>query len=211
MKKGLTLALAALIAAALSSTSCSSPKIAKASYPEYTSAGNTGTRMVEEVEEKIDACEEESLNEPASEYRAYGSAVDEDYDFARHQAILSAKAALTDRLQTSVVNAMRKYRDKVKGNGKEMNEGLVKQDIASISEQILENCRVICSKRYRMSDGTYKSAVCVSIPSSTAAAAADAAAMSEDERLGVEYHAKEFRDSYKEDLERFRQQMKERR
>lgn len=194
----------------LNFVSCGSKKVVAASYPEYTSQGNTGPRQVGKVKEDIDECELASNNEPANEYRSYGSAIDEDYDFARHQAVLSAKAALADRIQTQVINVMHQYRAKVQGNGKIANEGLVKQDVMSMADQVLENCRIICSNRYRLSDGRYESTVCISIPSKTAEQVAGAAVMNDDERMGVEFHAQEFQNSYQDDLEKFRQKMKER-
>lgn len=205
MKK--ILFLSALVVFALVLVSCGTKKVVKASYPEYTAQGNTGPRTVTKVEEKLDDCELESLNEPETEYRAYGTATDEDYDFARHQATLNAKAALADRLQSQVINVMKAYREKTKTKGKTLNEAQIKQDMGSMAEQTLEDCRVVCSKRYRMSDGTYQSSVCVAIPSKTAETMTGAAALSEDERVGVEFHAEQFRDSYKEELERFRKQM----
>ncbi|MDE5880944.1 MAG: hypothetical protein K2H60_04380 [Muribaculaceae bacterium] len=209
MKKKI-LTLISLLVMVMSFTSCEAKKkVTKASYPEYTSQGNNGPRRVERVKEESDECELASLNESSNEYRSYGSAIDEDYDFARHQAVLSAKAALVDRLQTSVINVMKNYRAKTQANGKIANEGLVKQDIGSMAERVLENCRVICSNRYRMSDGTYESTVCISIPATTAENVVGAAVLNDDERLGVEFHAEQFRDSYRDDLERFRQQMKE--
>lgn len=191
--------------------SCGSSKVQKASYPEYTSVGNTGTRTVEKVKEQIDECEEESLNEPSNEYRAYASAIDEDRDFARQQAVLYAKANLVDRLESMVLNVMKGYRSKVQANGKSSSEADIKQDVGSMAERVVENCRIICSNRYRLSDGTYECSVCISIPANDAEKIAGAVALTEDERVGVEFHEQQFRNSYREELERFRQQQKERR
>ena len=79
-----------------------------------------------------------------------------------------------------------------------------------MAERVVENCRIICSNRYRLSDGTYECSVCISIPSPDAEKVAGAAALSDDERLGVEFREQEFRNSYKEELERFRQMQQER-
>lgn len=204
------LTVISLLLVVISFTSCEAKKkVTKASYPDYTSQGNNGPRRVDRVKEEVDECELASVNEPNNEYRSFGSAIDEDYDFARHQAVLSAKAALVDRMQSEVINVMKNYRAKTQANGKIANEGLVKQDIGSMAERVLENCRIICSNRYRLSDGTYESTVCISIPAATAENVAGAAVLNDDERLGVEFHAEQFRDSYRDQLERFRQQMKE--
>ncbi len=191
--------------------SCGSSKIQKASYPEYTSTGNNGPRSVSKVKEDLDECELESLNEPANEFRAYASAIDEDRDFARQQAVLFAKGALVDRLESMVLNVMKGYRGKVQANGKALSEADIRQDVGTMSERVIENCRIICSNRYRLSDGTYECSVCVSIPATDAEKIAGAVTLTEDERAGVEFHEQQFRDSYREELERFRQQQKERR
>ncbi|MDE6794104.1 MAG: hypothetical protein K2J63_02230 [Muribaculaceae bacterium] len=209
MKKKI-LTLISLLVIVMSFTSCGAKKIVKHSYPDYTSQGYKGSQKVTEVKEDIDECEMESINEPPTEIRSYGNAISESYDFARQKAILSAKAALIARLETNVVTVMKNYREDTQVNGKLANEEQVKQDIGEMAERVLENCRVVCSNRFRLSDGTYKSAVCIAIPAATAEKIAGAAVLSDDERLGVQFHAKEFQDSYRDELERFRQQMKER-
>lgn len=208
MKK-LIFPLAMALLMSFASVSCGSHKVAKASYPEYTSAGNTGTKIVNKVKEQIDECEEQSINEPSNEYRAYGSAIDEDRDFARQQAVLFAKASLVDRLESQVLNVMKGYRNKIQANGKSANEQDIKQDVGSMAERVIENCRIVCSNRYRLSDGTYECSVCISIPATDAELIAGAAALNDDERMGVEFREQQFRDSYREELERFRKQQRE--
>ena len=209
MKK-LIYPLVAAFLLSVTTVACSSKKVQKASYPEYTAAGNTGTRTVSKIKEEIDECEQESLNAPASELRAYGSAIDEDRDFARQQAVLFAKASLVDQIESLVLNVIKGYRAKLQFEGKTSNEAHIKQDVGSMAERVVENCRIICSNRYRLSDGTYECSVCISIPSPGAEKVAGAAALSDDERLGVEFREQEFRNSYKEELERFRQMQQER-
>ena len=207
--KQLTLTVILALLFSLTTLSCGSQKVAKASYPEYTSQGNTGTRQVTKVKEELDECEEESLNAPASELRAYASAVDEDRDFARQQAVMYAKANLVDQIESLVLNVMKGYRGKIKANGKAASEADIRQDAGFMAERMVENCRIICSNRYRMSDGTYECAVCISVPSDNAEKISGAIALSDDERLNVEFHEQEFRNSYREELERFRQMQKE--
>lgn len=209
MKKNIYF-LTIIIGLSLFSTSCSH-KVAKASYPEYTSAGNTGTRIVEKIKEDIDECEQQANTEPTNEYRAYASAIDEDRDFARQQAVLFAKGQLVDRLQSQVINVMKGYRNKAQVNGKTANEGKIEQDVASMAERVIENCRIVCSNRYRLSDGTYECSVCISIPATDAELIAGAAALNDDDRHGLEFREQQFRDSYREELERFRNLQKERR
>ncbi|MDE6742192.1 MAG: hypothetical protein K2J58_07670 [Muribaculaceae bacterium] len=179
------------------------------SMPCEAKKKQTNGKVQREKKDDIDKCEEESMNPPAGEFRAYGSAVDDDRDFARHQAVLSAKAALADNLETMVMDVMRKYRAQIKSADKKWNEADVKQDIQSMSGMLLENCRVVCSERYKMSDGSYECSVCVSIPSKMTETLAGATALNDDERMGVEFHEEQFRQSYKDEYEAFRRQQQE--
>ncbi len=208
----LIVSIGVALCAMLTFCSCgSSKKVQKASYPEYTSVGNNGPRTVSKVKEELDECEIESLNEPANEFRSYGSAVDEDRDFARQEAVLYAKAALADRIESMVLNVMKGYRSKLKVHGKVSSEADIKQDVGLMANRVLENCRIICSNRYRLSDGTYECSVCISIPAPDAEKIVGTAIIDEDERAGVEFHEEQFRNSYREELERFRKEQKERR
>lgn len=191
--------------------SCGSKKVVAASYPEYTGAGNTGPKTVTRIEEETDECEEMALNAPANEFRAYASAVDEDRDFARQQAILFAKAELVSQIESVTLNVMRTYRAKVKANGKSTSEADIKQDVGSMAEQTLNNCKVICSKRYRLSNGTYECAVCISCPSAEVEKIAGATVLTDDERMNVEFHAEQFRNSYSDELKAFRERQQQNR
>lgn len=204
MKTGVILLAGALLLSA-NLVSCSSSKQPVASYPDYTGAGNTGTRMVNKVEDKLDECEQESLNAPADEWRAYGSAVDEDRDFARQQAVLFAKANLIDQMQSLTLSVSKAYRGRVKANGLAASEADIKQDVGSMAEQMLENCRIICSKRYVLSDGTYECVVCISVPAKNVEMVAGNAVLNDDARMKVEFNAKQFRDTYADELAKFRQ------
>ena len=187
-------------------SSCGGSKIAVASYPEYTGEGNTGTKKVSKVKEEIDECEELSLNAPAGELRAYASAVDEDRDFARQQAVMFAKAQLVSDIEALVLNVMKGYRGKTKKDGVSTSSADIKQDVGLMAENVVEGCTVVCSNRYALSDGTYECSVCISITSPDVEKVAGVATLTEDEKLGVEFEAEKFKDSYKEELEKFRAQ-----
>lgn len=188
------------------SLTCDAKK--KKNDPQYST--QSGNRKVKRAKkDDIDKCEEESMNAPASEVRAYGSAVDDDRDFARHQAILSAKAILAEQIESMVMDVIRNYRNKIQAAGKKWNEADVKQDIQSMSGMVLENCRVICSERYIMDDGSYECCICVSVPSKMTETLAGAVALNDDERMGVEFREEQFRDSYKDQYEAFRKKQQE--
>lgn len=209
MRNMLSVVLALAVVSGLTFASCSK-KVNVATYPEYTKAGNTGVKAVQKVKEEIDECEQMEIDCPTSEMRAYASAVDEDRDFARQQAVLFAKASLASQIESLVLNVQRAYRGTVKGNGKRSSEADIKQDVGSMAEHTLNNSRVICSNRYRLSDGTYECSVCISIPSGEVEKIAGVAMLNDDERMQIEFNAERFRDSYREELERYRAEQKNR-
>lgn len=194
-----------VIFSVLTVCSCgSSKKAAITSYPEYTGVGNTGTKKVTKIKEKIDECEEMSLQAPSGEIRAYASAIDEDRDFARQQAVLFAKGQMVSNIQSLVLDVMKGYRSKTKKDGVSTSSADIKQDVGMMAERVVEGCRILCSNRYALSDGTYECAVCIAISAPDVEKIAGATALSQDEKAGVEFEAQKFRDAYKEELERFR-------
>lgn len=202
MKRFLLIALVALLMP-VAGVSCAAKK--KAKTQEYSNSG-VPTRV---QKEERDECLIEAQNEPKDEIRAYGSGISTTRDFARHKATMFAKGELVSRLSTTVLNVMKGYRNDLGLGEKSINEDDVKQDIGLMSEREVENCRIICSDVYRLSDGKYECVVCVSIPASKAEAISGAAAMNEDERTQVEFHEEQFRKSYREELEEFRRLSRE--
>lgn len=199
--------LALSFTASIMLSSCgSSKKVATASYPEYTGVGNTGTKKVTKVKEEIDECEEKSLQAASGELRAYGSAIDEDRDFARQQAVLFAKGQMVSDIEALVLNVMTGYRGKTKKDGVSTSSSDIKQDVRLMAEGVVNDCRIICSNRYVLSDGTYECSVCIAVGTPDIEKVAGAATLSEDEKLKVEFDAQKFRDSYKEELEKYRAQ-----
>lgn len=209
MKKSIYFLVMVFSISVLLSSCGGSKKATVASYPEYTGEGNTGAKKITKVKEEIDECEELSLQAPIGELRNYGSAIDEDRDFARQQAILFAKGQLVADIQSLTLNVMKGYRGKTKKDGISTSSADIKQDVALMAERLVEGCRVICSNRYALSDGTYECSVCIAVDSPAVEKIAGATTLSEDEKLGVEFEAQKFRDSYKEELDKFRAMKKE--
>lgn len=147
------------IAFAIAATcvSCGSSKVQKVSSTQDSYNG----RGVEDV---LDECEQQSLDCPSDEIRAYASAVSEDRDFARQKALLLAKGVLSNNIKAIVSNVMDAVRKDRTYGGKTIHEGEFYQKVISQSENTISNCQIICSKRYRLSNGTYECTVCVSIP-----------------------------------------------
>ena len=202
MKK---LLLATLIVATMGLTNVScSKKVVTASYPEYTGEGNSGGKKVSKVKEEIDECEQMAFDAPDTEFRGYASAIDEDRDFARQQAIMLARADIASQIENLTLSVIKGYRATVKANGVRSSESDIKQDVGSMAEETLKSSRVIGSNRYRLSDGTYEVSVCVSVPANTIEKIVGATTLSDDERLKVEFNEKQFRESYADELKAFR-------
>ncbi len=198
MKKILMIIIAALLLPCMS-ISCAAKKKIK-------NTSNIPTRIQKEDK---DDCLKAVENEPSDEFRAYGSGISSTRDFARHKATLFAKGELASRLYSQMLNVMKAYRNDLGLGEKSLNENDIKEDIGMMSEQEIENCRIVCSDVYRLSDGTYECVVCVSIPAIKAEAITGAAAINEDERTQVEFHEDQFRKSYREQLEEFRKLRRE--
>lgn len=206
MKKLLITALIATTMG-LMNVSCSK-KVVAASYPEYTGEGNSGGKKVTKVKEEIDECEQMALDAPETEFRGYASAIDEDRDFARQQAVMLARADIASQIENLTLSVIKGYRATVKANGVRSSESDIKQDVGSMAEETLKSSKVICSNRYRLGDGTYEVSVCVSVPAETVEKIAGATTLSDDERMKVEFNAEQFRKSYADELKAFRESRK---
>ena len=196
------LIIAALLLPCLSASCVAKKKVKIQENNTY----NVPTRV---QKEERDECQKAADNEPNDEFRAYGSGISKTRDFARHKATLFAKGELVSRLNSMVLNVAKAYRNDLGMNDKSLNEEDIKEDIGVMSEREIENCRIICSDVYRLSDGTYECVVCVSIPAAKAEAISGAAIMNEDERTQVEFHEEQFRKSYRDELEEFRKLSRE--
>ena len=128
----------AVVLISLTTVSCGSKKINTATYPDYTEAGNTGLRKVDRVKEEMDECEKEAFNAPANELRAYASAIDEDSDFARQQALVMARADLAAQIEVIALNVVKRYRGTVKSGGLAISEADIKQDVGTMAEPTLK-------------------------------------------------------------------------
>lgn len=176
-------------------------------YPNYTETSQKQNKITV-TEEKQDECEEESKKIEGGLLRAYGSAIDEDRDFARQAAALNARGQLASDIKALVTNVMGMYRGTTKNEGKSQSESNREQTIDLIAEETMSNTAIICSKRYSRSDGTYECVVCIGMlrPIDDTI---KKAVLSEDEKLGVKFDEANFRKSKEEALERFRQEKKQ--
>lgn len=151
-------------AIAATCNSCGSSKVQKLSYPSYTSEGNTGPRNVSRTKIEREECENEAYNAPDGELRAYASAISESRDFARQKAILLAKGSLTSNIEALVSSVAESVTNDVTSNGTASHKEDFTQAVMAKSERTIRNCKIVCSNIYQMSDGTYESTVCISIP-----------------------------------------------
>ena len=183
--------------------SCRSKKITQQSYYDYTGQGNTGPRTFSKEHEEKDQCEIESLNEPAEEYRSYGSAIDEDRDFARQMAVFNAKVALAQRVEEEMIATIISYKEHKQQAGIASNEQDTKTRAASKAKTTLTNCRIICSERFRISDGTYECVVCIATPAFQVDQAAKAFVAEEVQLAGGTLDEKAFLEARKNKRDEF--------
>lgn len=203
MKRNVTFcAMFALTFAGLLCSSCRT-KTAYAPYPNYAGTPQQFPAN-NKVEEELDDCEKESMQMEGDLLRAYGSAIDHDRDFARQSAAANARAQMASDIEALVTNIFKNYRSTTTKDATSTSSADRQQDITSIAEQVISRTTIICSKRYRLPDGRYECAVCIGMVQS-AEEAVENAVLSEDKKLGVRFDAEQFRKSYKEELERYRQ------
>ena len=191
------------IAIALVGTSCGASKNStNQNYPSYT---QTSQKKVTKVKEELNECEQMVIDAPANKLRAYGSAIDEDSDFARQMAIMNAKAQLASDISSLITNIMDSYRGKMAKDGKKTSSSSVRQNITQIAEEIVESTRTVNFCNYALSDGTYERAVCIEMELNTVEETAAALTMTEDDKIGVAFEQKSFKDSLQEALKRYRE------
>ncbi|WP_161877103.1 hypothetical protein [Odoribacter sp. Z80] len=159
---------------------------------------------VKKIEEEADECERASWDYSDGRLKAYASAIDEDRDFARQQAAVLARGQLASDIQALITNVMKIYRGTVSKNSVATASRSAKQTVDQITEECLANTTIVCSKRYIVGD-KYESVVCVS-QVGTIEEAAKKAVLAEDAVLEVEFDEQRFRQSYQEEVERYRQE-----
>lgn len=194
-----------LLSGSISFTSCGSKQTVVQPYPNYTTVPQptAPARQQQRVEEEIDDCEKESMKMEGDLLRAYGSAIDYDKDFARQIAATNARAQMASDIKALVTNIMRNYRGTTRKNDSSTSEGDTQQDIISIADEVISRTSIICSKRYRLSDGRYECTVCISMMGSMEEEVGGAI-LTEDQKIGVQFNAEQFRKAYQEELARYR-------
>lgn len=145
-----------------------------------------------------------SMEVSENELFAFGSAIDTDRDFARQQAVLLAKVQMVSGIKSLALSTLNSYYEKTKRNGLSISESDKEQDAGMIAEVILEDCKIVYSKRNALSDGTYEYVVCISTTIDSAGDVVGAIVLSEDEKLNVEFDIDKCMESYEEQLECYR-------
>ena len=190
------------------SFSCSAIGNAAMSQTSYNSIGNSSSKTrVEKEKIDLDECEEESMREPSNELRAYASAVDDEREFAREEAILLAEAALVERIESLVESTVERYQHKIKVDGNTLNQKEIVKDVKSRAVREIKNWKIICSNLYRLSDGNYEYHICVSIQNSIPETIIRTAIINESDRKGVKINKVALDESYKEARKREKENM----
>ena len=165
-----------------------------------------------EVEEDIDECEEKSYDWSDGMIKAYASAVNPDRDFARTQAVTLARAELAASVRALVTNVIKSYRNSVAKDKptKSTFESQITQTADVMADEVLAFTGVLCSKRFKITDEnglSYRACVCVAMRNNFEQALEEKVIkLSDDDVIGVKFREDQFRKSYKEELEAYRQQ-----
>lgn len=197
----------AVATAALVLSSCStSKKPVVTNAPQWTTQQPTQAAKPSKIkiEEEISECERLSWDVSDGKLKAYASAIDGDRDFARQQATTLARGELASEIKALVTNVMKIYRGSTTRNGVGTSSRNAEQTVDLIAEECMANTAVVCSKRYVVNNG-YEYEVCVAMIG-TIEDAAKKAVLSEDSALKVKFDEQKFRESYQEELARYRQQ-----
>lgn len=195
----------AVTAAALLLTSCgASKKTVVANGPQWTNQQPAQSTKPMKIEDEISECERLSWDISDGKLKAYASAIDEDRDFARQQATLLARGELAAEIEAFVTNVMKLYRGSTTKDGVGTSSRQAKQTVDLITEEYMSNTAVVCSKRFIVNNG-YECEVCVAMVGMIEDASKKAV-LSEDTALEVEFDEKRFRESYQEELARYRQE-----
>ncbi|WP_456086388.1 hypothetical protein [Parabacteroides sp.] len=187
-------------------SSCGGSKNAPvASYPEYTSEGKAKANVVTKVDD-TDECENAVLECPPNEFRAYGSAISVSRDLGRTKVISRAKNQLISDLSALILSVVEDYvQEYIKDKNFSLSES-TKRYISSVSERMLENNNIVCNKTYLRSDGNYECIVCISIQKEDVENIAEDAAISESEKMKIDFDKETFLNSQKDKIDRYRKQ-----
>lgn len=197
MKK-IYLLLAVLLITGMYSTSCTAKKNLNSSKdPE----------KITRVKEDIDKCEEMSNDISDGKLKAYGSAIDQNRDFARQSAILNARGELAASVKALVTNVFKTYRSTVTSEELTSSQANRNQTIDLMAQEVISNSTVLCSERYALSNGTYEYVVCIGMVVKMEEKAKEVI-LGQDEILKVQFNEQNFRDAYKKELDAYKEQKK---
>lgn len=196
----------AAVATAFTMASCGSTKsvvVSNPTTPQWTSQSTSSSKPQRQLVEISDV-ERMSFDVSDGKLRAFASAQDPDRDFARQQAVASAKAQLASDMKALLTNILDIYRGTTKKNNLSTSERDSEQKIEMIAEEYVTNCSVIGSQLYMIGD-VYEYEVCVA-QIGTIDEAAEKLVLSEDAVLGVRFNEQQFCESKAAALERYRQE-----
>lgn len=208
MKKSILFAaMAAMIAC-----SCGAAKKTSSTTPQYVTPSSQETKpTVTKVKEEIDECEEKSYDWSDGCMKAYASAINPDRDFARTNATLNARAELSASISTLVTNVIKSYRASVAKDTptKATYEASISQTADAMAQEQMAYTHVVCSNRYQINDANtlcYEVSVCVAMSNQIENVCKKAVEqLSNEDVLGVKFNEEQFRKSYQEELEAYRQ------
>lgn len=197
MKK-IYLTLIASVAISAFSISCAASRSQGTSH---------STQKIEVTEEDENECEREARYVPRGEFRAYSVGVSPRRNVAKEKAVLSAKGEIIKDMKGYVKSAGTLYEKEI-GSGYDINSVQEYENaVSSYAEGVLENCKVICSKVYKIKKGDkelFECHVCVSVPYyEVVEKSAEAAMIKVNEKKGKSIKTKPAKDSREKAYEKY--------
>lgn len=198
--------------AAMFLCSCGTAKKTSSTTPQYVTPSSQGTKTaVTKVKEEIDECEEKSYDWSDGRMKAYASAINPDRDLARTNAAVNARVELAASISALVTNVVKSYRASVaKGTPtKATYESSISQTADALAQEQMAYTHIVCSNRYQINDAngiSYEVSVCVAMDNQIESTCKKAVErLSNEDVLGVKFNEEQFRKSYQEELEAYRQ------
>ena len=167
-----------------------------------SSSKNTTTTTATGVEKKefISPCSE--FNENTKEaFRATASATSPNNQFAKEKAMVLARNALAQKIETSINSLFDNYAYQYDvGNEQEFKE-ITKAITRQVTDQTLSGLNVKCQKDFTLSTGKYEVWIAIEMPIDNIGKSVYDK-VSEDEKIRIDYDYEKFKEELQKEIEK---------
>jgi hypothetical protein len=181
------------IAASVLVSSCGTSNVAKT--PQQKASAARGVQLEKEE------CEELALKESKG-WRSSGNGASAKEAFAKSIAELNAKTRLARQLEEQINTLIRSFNQQHESGNATALTGKSSEIAEGYTDKLLTNVRTICSNTYVKEDGTYNVYVCVEM--SEEGLAPIRKALTEDQKLSIDFAEDQFKKEMEKAKEDFR-------